>query len=163
MVVDSEEDALPFERILCEDLCIIGRAWLEMERKDGEALPRWNAFDPTRFIGMIDKFCVLKRENGQPDTLEFSLYGGHATDFVGRGKRIVLHEMRRDPLRVANYRDIRTRAERAIDNESPQYVRKTLSWNDENYTEYEALMLPFMPDEKEQRVLHPISACVHSF
>lgn len=157
-IIDSQDDDLPFDRIQCEDLRKIGDAWLRMERQPSEALPRWSAFDPARFTRMLDKFCVLKAGDLRADEIEFSLCGGHATHFIGQGKMLSLQEMRHDPQRAPNYRDVRNRASRAIENEAPQYVRKTLSWNDKNCTEYEALMLPFMPQGTMQRLLQPVSA-----
>lgn len=161
-IIDWQDDDMPFDRIRSADLREIGDAWLRMERHPGEGLPRWSAFDPARFTKMLDKFCVLKTMDGRIDDIEFSLYGGHATHFIGQGKSLSLQEMRHDPLRSANYRDVRDRAWRAIETEAPQYVRKSLSWNDERYTEYETLMLPFMPDGAIRRLLQPVSAWVRS-
>jgi hypothetical protein len=158
ILLDQGDDELPFERIKCVELCEIGHAWLEMPRIDGEPLPRWSEFQPKNFSATLDKLCVLKVRNWQQNEIEFSLYGGHPTDFIGLGQPLVMQELRNDPLRVSNYIDIRDRAGMAIDNEAPQYVRKTLSWNDENYIEYETLMLPFMPADGEQRLLQPVSA-----
>ncbi len=156
-LIDWEDDDLPFDRIKCEHLRKIGEAWLSMERKAGEALPRWSAFSPAQFVDVIDKICVLKAEDWRADNIEFSLYGGHATEFIGQGKPLALQEMRHNPLHKANYVDVRDRAGRAIENNAPQYARKTLSWNDEGHMEYEALMLPFMPQGKVQRLLQPVS------
>ena len=158
VLIDSEDDVLPFDRIQCEDLRMIGDAWLGMPREEGETLPRWSVFDTSQFTGTLDKICVLKATDWRADEIEFSLFGGHATDLIGRGKPISLQRMRRDPQCCANYIEVRNRAGRAIDNEAPQYARKTLSWNQQSHIEYETLMLPFMAEGKVQRLLQPISA-----
>jgi len=158
VLIDSEDDALPIERILCDDLRMIGTAWLDMPRREGEALPRWDAFDCRRFVTVLDKMCVVRAMDWQCDRIEFSLYGGHATDHIGLGKPLSLQQMRLDPLRKANYLDTRDRVGRSIDHAAPQYARKTLSWNQDPNTEYEILTLPFMPQEGFQRILCPVSA-----
>jgi len=156
--LDQGDDMLPFDRIECGDLRSIGKAWIAMPRNQGEYLPSWNEFDPADFKFCLDKFCVLKVQDWRKNQIEFSLYGGHPTDYLGNGKPLVMQNLRSNPLHSANYIDIRDRAGRAIDNEAPQYVRKTLSWNDQSYIEYETLMLPFLPDQGVQRLLQPVSA-----
>lgn len=158
VILKNADNFLPIFEINCSDLRLIGEAWLAMPRVSGEELPRWSAFRPKDFVSCLDKFCVLKVEDWKADKLEFSLYGGHPTDYIGCGKPLVMQQLRRDPLRSANYYDIRDRAGRAIDNKAPQFVRKTLSWNANNYIEYETLMLPFMAEGGVQRVLQPVSA-----
>lgn len=162
VILDQGEDHIPFDRIVCGDLRTLGQAWLEMNRKEGCALPCWSEFRPYEFKPLVEKLCVMKVEDWRNDKLEFSVFGGHATDFIGCGRPFVLQEMRRDPRYYANYCDIRDRTGRAIDSEAPQYVRKTLSWNDRNFIEYEVLMLPFRPQNGVQRLLQPISARARS-
>ena len=158
VLLDQGHDMIPFDRIECRDLRRIGAAWLRMPREGRRRLPRWEMFRPADFKPVLDKFCVLRVHDWRADEIEFSLYGGHPTDFIGSGKPLVMQDMRHDPLRSANYYDIRDRAGRAVDYEAPQYVRKTLSWNDKNYIEYETLMLPFEPGKGTRRVLQPVSA-----
>jgi hypothetical protein len=158
IVLDEGYDSIPFERISCPDLVFIAQCWLAMPRDEESGLPRWTAFRHAEFVSVLDKFCVLKVIDWRNDALEFSLYGGHPTEMIGRGRPLVMSEMRTDPLRAANYRDIRDRTGRAVENRAPQYARKTLSWDERDYIEYEALMLPFHPGADSQRVLQPVSA-----
>ena len=158
VLLDQADDTLPFGRIECPDLRTIGKAWLDMPRVSGEAIPRWSEFSPADFRFFLDKFCVLKLQDWRNDEIEFSLYGTHPTDFLGNGRPLVMQDMRNNPLHSGNYLDIRDRAGRAVDNQAPQYVRKTLSWNDRNYIEYETLMLPFIAQDGVHRVLQPVSA-----
>lgn len=157
---DLEDDAIPIDRIECADLRRIGQAWLDFPRTQGSRLPRWEDFKPIDFTDMIERLCVLRVDNGRIDDLEFTLYGAHATEFIGNGRKLVLQSLRYDPSRRNNYLDIRDRARRAIMNQSPQYVRKSLSWNGLGFIEYELLMLPFQYANNSQRLLQPVSACV---
>lgn len=157
-LLDFEYDSIPFDRIQCPDLRQIGRVWLDYPRQTGQALPQWRQFSPVQFRSMIDKLCVLSVEDWSTEQLEFTLYGGHPTEYIGLGKPLSLQEMRADPFRRNNYADIRDRARRATRNETPQYARKTLSWNDHDFIEYEVLMLPFAPEGGSQRILQPVSA-----
>ncbi len=158
VTLDIGEDTIPVKRIKCPQLLFIGQSWLQMHREAGERLPRWQEFDLNKFTRVIEKFCVIKVVDWRADQIEFSLYGEHPTDFIGGGKPLVMQKLRQDPLRSGNYYDIRDRAGRAVDNEAPQYARKTLSWNERNYIEYETLMLPFVPEDGIQRILQPVSA-----
>lgn len=155
---DVEDDGIPLDRIDCPDLRSIGQAWLDLPRTGRESLPRWKDFKPANFIPVIERLCVLRVSDGSIDDLEFTLYGAHATEFIGNGRKLKLQSLRYDPLRQANYIDIRDRARRAIQNESPQYVRKSLSWNGQGFIEYELLMLPFTVSDNSQRLLQPVSA-----
>jgi len=160
VLLDQEQDAIPFDRIRCPDLVAIGRAWQDMPRETGEALPRWSCFRPFEFKSSIEKMCVIAVEDWQADALEFSLYGNHPTEFVGLGRPLSLQRLCRDARRRGYYEDIRQRVGRAITNDAPQYARKTLSWNDRGFVQYEVLMLPFLRNGKVQRVLQPVSAKV---
>jgi len=157
-LLDSEQDALPFDRIFCPDLITIGRAWSEMPCEPGEDLPRWSCFKPFSFKSCLDKMCVISVEDWRANALEFTLYGEHPTEFVGLGRPLSLQALRHDPQRRVYFDDIRDRVGRAIDHNAPQYARKTLSWNDRGFIEYEILMLPFQPNEGVQRILQPLSA-----
>jgi len=158
VVLDQGDDVLPFDRIRCPDLIAIGQAWLDMPRNEGRTIPEWRAFSPAAFASCLDKLCVLKARDWRAHDIEFSLYGNHPTDFLGNGRSLVMKEMRGDPMHEANYLDILNRAGRAIENAMPQYVRKTLSWNEGNYIDYETLMLPFVAEDGVQRLLQPVSA-----
>jgi hypothetical protein len=162
VTLDTQQDMIPFDRIKCADLREIGKAWQEYARIEGEPLPRWRMFRVSDFIRTIERLCVLRVEDDRIDDLEFSLYGSHASEYIGNGRRLVLQNLRTDPLRQNNYIDIRDRAERAIINERPQYARKSLSWENKAYIEYEVLMLPFMAEDGTQRLLQPFSARIRS-
>jgi len=157
-VLDRGDDALPFDRIRCPDLRAIGQAWLDMPRGEGETIPHWRAFSPADFASCLEKLCVIKARDWRAHDIEFSLYGSHPTEFIGNGRPLVLADMREDPVHEENYLDIVNRAGRAIENAAPQYVRKSLSWNEDNYIDYEALMLPFVAEGGVQRLLQPLSA-----
>ena len=159
-LLDEERDTIPFERVRCPDLRHIGESWLVLPRIGRDTLPRWSSFELRHFKSMLPKLCVLKVEKWREDRLEFSTYGGHATEFIGGGKPLVLQEMRHHPEHRGNYLDIRDRAGRAIDMSAPQYTRKTLSWNDRGFIEYEVLMLPFEKEGDVQRLLQPVSAWI---
>ena len=161
VVLDSSDDTLPFDRIQDYDLNLIGKAWMGMPRLPGEDLPRWQNFRPADFRPMIEKLCVLTVGDWRADRLEFTLYGSHPTDLIGLGRPLRMMDLREDPKRRANYEDIRKRVGRAIENCAPQYARKTLSWNDHGYIEYEVLMLPFMREGSAQRVLQPVGAILN--
>lgn len=157
-VLDEAIDSLPFDRIQCPDLRAMGQLWLSLPRHEGEKLPRWATFSPQMAIPYLRKICVMHVGDWENDEIEFTLYGGHATDRVGNGQRLVLEKMREDPLRRPNYSDIRERAGRAVDHSAPQYARKTLSWDGCDDVEYELLMLPFMPENGFSRVLQPLTS-----
>lgn len=157
-ILDRSDDMLPFWRIRCADLRNIGRAWLAMPREEGAAVPPWHAFSPAAFASCLDKLCVIKAGDWRAHEIEFSLCGDHPTEFLGNGRPFVLAEMRRDPLQESIYFDILNRAGRAIENGMPQYVRKSMAWNDRNFIEYESLMLPFAAEGGVQRLLQPVSA-----
>jgi len=162
VLLDSEQDSLPYDRIVCPDLQAIGRAWEAMPREAGEALPRWQCFRPSAFKCCLDKMCVISVEDWQADALEFTLYGDHATEYVGLGRPLSLQSLRRDPQRRAYYEDIRDRVGLAVQHDAPQYARKTLSWNECGFIQYEILMLPFQQEGTIQRILQPLSAKAHS-
>jgi len=157
-VLDEAIDSLPFDRIRCSDLRALGKLWQSLARREGEILPRWETFSPNMAIPYLSKICVLHVGDWENDEIEFTLYGGHATDRVGNGQRLVLEKMRNDPLRRTNYRDIKERAGRAVDHSAPQYARKTLSWDGCDEVEYELLMMPFMPENGMSRVLQPLTS-----
>ena len=75
VLLDSEQDSLPFDRIQCPDLVAIGQAWQAMPREDGEALPQWRCFRPFTFKSCLDKMCVISVEDWHADAFEFTLYG----------------------------------------------------------------------------------------
>lgn len=160
VLLDSEKDSLPFDRMACPDLIEIGRAWEGLPREADERLPRWSHFRPFDFKSSIDKMCVISVEDWKTHALEFTLYGQHATEFVGLGRPLSLQALREDPKRCTYYEDIRCRAGRAIENDAPQYAHKTLSWNDRGFVQYEILMLPFLQEGAVQRILQPLSAKV---
>ena len=159
--LDSSEDTLPMDRIQDYDLRLIGKAWMEMPRLEGERLPRWSNFSPADFRSMIEKLCVLSVEDWRAGRLEFTLYGNHPTELIGLGRPLRMMELREDAARKGNYEDIRKRAGRAIEMCAPQYARKNLSWNDHGYIEYEVLMLPFMREAGAQRILQPVAAMLN--
>jgi len=160
VLLDSEQDNIPFDRIQCPDLRAIGESWLAMPRETGQPLPEWKSFRPFDFKRSVEKMCVLSVEDWRADKLEFSLYGSHPTEFIGLGRPLSMEQLRTDTLRRGYYEDIRDRVGRAVDKNAPQYARKTLSWNDHGRVEYEVLMLPFTRQERVQRVLQPVSATV---
>ena len=157
-VLDESVDSLPFDKIRCSDLRVLGTLWLSLPRREEEILPRWKTFSPKMAKPYLSKICVMHVGDWRADEIEFTLYGGHATERVGNGQRLILERLRNDPLRRGNYRDIRDRAGRAVDQAAPQYARKTLSWDGCDQVEYEVLMLPFMPEKGKSRVLQPLTS-----
>ncbi len=157
VVLGEGHDSIPFDSISCRDLAFIAQSWIDMPRLPGEPLPRWSEFRLSAFVKVINKLCVVLAREGDADRMEITVCGQHATEYVGNGKPIDLAHMRNDPLRCANYADIRDRVARAIANNAPQYALKTLSWQDMGYVEYEVMVLPFMSESGAQRILHPIS------
>jgi len=160
VLLDEEQDSLPFDRIVCPDLIELGRAWKAMPREAGERLPRWSCFRPFDFKSSVEKMCVISVEDWHADAFEFTLYGNHPTELIGLGKPLSLQRLRNDPQRRGYFEDIRNRVGRAVTNYAPQYARKTLSWNDRGFIQYEVLMLPFQGNGDVQRILQPVSAKV---
>ena len=145
-IYDEEDGAIPFDRIRCSDLSLIGQVWLDLPRVGFEPLPRWTTFSPAMITRQLNKVCILHVGDWRRDEIRFSLYGGHATERVGNGQPLDLHQLRNDPQRRGNYRDIRDRAGRAVEKATPQYAYKNLSWDGCSEVAYELLMLPFMPE-----------------
>jgi len=160
ILLDQEQDSLPFDRMKSSELIEIGHAWEAMPRESEEHLPRWSRFRPFDFKTSIEKMCVISVEDWQADALEFTLYGDHPTEYIGMGRPVSLQQLRHDPKRRGYYQDIRNRVGRAVENSAPQYARKTLSWNDSGYIQYEILMLPFHAEGSVQRILQPVAAKV---
>lgn len=158
VIYDEVHDRLPFEKIRCPDLYLIGEVWSALPRIYGEPLPRWSAFSPSMITRQLSKVCVLRVGDWRKDEIRFSLYGGHATERVGNGRALDLHQLRNDPKRRSNYRDIRDRAGRAVDRNAPQYALKSLSWDGCSEVDYELLMLPFMPQNGCSRVMQPLTS-----
>jgi len=158
VIYDEETDRLPFEKIRCPDLHFIGSVWAGLPRVDGEPLPRWSAFSPSMITRQLSKVCILHVGDWRRDQIKFTLYGGHATERVGNGRALNLHQLRNDPKRRSNYRDIRDRAGRAVDHAAPQYALKNLSWDGCSEVEYELLMLPFMAENGISRVMQPLNS-----
>jgi len=160
ILLDQQQDSLPFDRIQCPELIELGQAWQALPRLPEENLPRWASFRPFQFRSSVEKMCVISVEDWRADALEFTLYGNHPTEYIGLGRPLSLQTLRRDPKRCGYYEDIRNRVGRAIEQTAPQYARKTLSWNDRGYVQYEILMLPFFREGAIQRILQPVSAKV---
>lgn len=158
-LLENCADRIPFDKLQCNDLEWIAESWAALPVQAGELLPRWDSFNVADFARVLDKLCVLHVRDWRTNDIEFVVYGGHPTRFVGLGKPVKLAKMRSDPVAYNNYVDICDRVGRAVCNSKPQYARKTLSWNGRDDIEYETLILPFAPDGSGvQRVLQPVSA-----
>lgn len=155
-VLKETVNAIDLNDIECIDLRRIADVWLGLPREEGEVLPRWSSFSPSMITPQLNKVCILHVGNDRE--VEFSLYGGHATERIGNGQPLVLQKLPDDPLRRANYYDIRARAVRAVEEAAPQYAKKTLGWDGLPDVRYELLMLPFHPENGFSRVMQPLTS-----
>ena len=156
-VLDQELDFVPRDRLRCLDLIEFHDAWAALPRRE-QNLPDYQDFDLESFHDTRSKISRLLVRNWEAGDFEYAEYGAHPAQYLNRGRGLVIAELRNDPKKRDNYRDIRNRVGRCINNATPNYVHKRISWGAQGFVSYEVIFLPFASGSEEHVVLTPVSA-----